>query len=71
MCVPAVLDPRCFFSSHFPGQARGSWGLVLAVMACIYAGFHISITGAAARNWRFKMKLKLESGYRVCMRKHI
>lgn len=24
-----------------------------------------------SRNWCFRMKLKLESGYRVCMRKHI
>lgn len=64
--IPVVSSPLTF-----PGQAHGSWGLVSAVMACIYAGFHISITATAAEIGGFKMKLKLESGYRVCMRKHI
>lgn len=40
-------------------------------MACIYSGFHISITDLTEEIGGFKMKSKLESGYHVRSRKRV
>lgn len=70
-CVFSWADPWCFFSSHFPGQTNGQ------LEPCILCnGLYICRVSYfnhchGSRNWCFKIKLKLESGYRVCMRKHI
>lgn len=70
MCF-SQADPCCFFSSHFLGQTNGQ------LEPCIVCnGLYICRVSYfnhchGSRNWCFKIKLKLESGYRVCMRKHI